>query len=316
MKEQFLGLAFRFLTVLGSALVLQFYSEFYFLNEGPAIAMAAGFGALPALLTFTFTYALFAWLFLIVLDHFEVRDIAGLILAGAIFGWATEALVVPVVYEGPPISFFFPSVGWHALVDVVVGWYLIRLAMRRLPLWALGLLFVLAGMIWGLWASWTWSAEDEAPLVFTTEQFRSIVLISSASWALGTLLADIGQTRRFRASRVEVGLVGLTTLVLFVTMGLPFWPWMLLLAALAALTLAALRRARGRHGVAQFQTFQTMPGVPAYFLMALLPGTALLTYPVVLERQLVLPANDIVLLLMIGGAAAYIWAIWHAFRAH
>lgn len=41
------NLAHRLIAVAGTALVLQFFSEFYFLNEGPAAMAAGGFPPFP-----------------------------------------------------------------------------------------------------------------------------------------------------------------------------------------------------------------------------------------------------------------------------
>lgn len=311
MPERNGNFAFRILAVTGTALVLMFFSEFYFLNEGPAAALAQGISALPGLASFLGAYGIFAWLFLILLDRFRVHDLAGLVLAGAIFGWATEALVVPVVYEGPPVTFFFPPVGWHALVDVVAGWYLLRLAMRRWPVWMLAGLFALIGVTWAFWATWTWGDGD----AFTTGQFRNIVLVSSGLWGVGLVLADLGAARRFHASRTEVLLLPGAALVLFVATGLPFWPWMLALSALMALTLFALWRGAGNDGRASLAGPMRMPPLSAYLALPILPAAALLAYPLILESRWAVPSAGIVLLLTFAGGAVFFWAIVKMFTS-
>ena len=308
------------MTVVGSALVLMFFSEFYFLNEAPVKLIAPGPASAPLMLLLLPGYCLFAYLFLIVLDRFRVATIPGLFLAGAVFGWATEALFVPIVYEAPPVSFFFPSVGWHAWIDVLVGWYLLRLAMRRLSFPVLAGLFALAGIGWGLWATWAWQGDGGAALVYSMAEFRNVVLIASASWIAGTYLADLGMTRRFRASRGEVGLAGLAGLGLFTVMGLAFWPWMLALASLAGLTLAALWRGGSRAtapGDARWRgclaDFGSLPAPKAYLAMAFLPASALPSYWLVLQNNWALPSQEIVFLLLVTGVAYFFWSILRLF---
>ena len=320
MPQSLEDFAFRIFTVVGSALVLMFYSEFYFLNEAPANLIAPGLTSAPLILLLLPGYCLFAYLFLIVLDRFRVATISGLFLAGAIFGWATEALFVPIVYEAPPVSFFFPSVGWHALIDVLAGWYLLRLAMRRLSFPVLAGLFALLGVSWGLWATWGWEGGGDAALAYSMAEFGNIVLIASASWIIGTFLADLGMTRRFRPSRGEVGLAALAGLGLFAFMGLAFWPWMLALAALVGLTLAALWRggrqtpaAKAARRRGRLADFAHMPAPPAYLAMVFLPAGALPGYWLVLQNNWALPSQAIVILLLISGTGYFFWSILRLF---
>ena len=51
-------------------------------------------------------------------------------LAGAFYGRLDEGIVVQTMYgtnDGPfPASISFTGLAWHALIDVWIGWYLIR----------------------------------------------------------------------------------------------------------------------------------------------------------------------------------------------
>ena len=309
------GFAHRLAAVVGAALVLQFFSEFYFMNEGPAAAAARGLVALPEMAELTAWYGLFAYVFLIVLDRCAVRSLAGLLLAGSIFGWAVEGLVIPMVYEAPPLSFLWPSVSWHALIDVIAGWFLLRLAMRRLAWPWLALLFAGLGVAWAFWASWTWGGTGEAAVVFTPAEFRTIVLVSATSWMIGTILADIGARTGFEASRWEVGAVGLAAISLFAITGVSFLPWSAALALVVVLTCGALFWARGagpRHDLLAPLTTPPPPG--AYVAMPLMPVAAGLTYPVVLDHDLAIPADAVILLLVPLGALGFVWALVQAVR--
>ncbi len=301
----------RLLAVIGTAMILQFYSEFYFLNEGPALAVSTRPSALPGLIEGIAIYGLFAYIFLIVIDRFAIHNLAGLVLAGSIFGWATEALVVPVVYEAPPVSWIWPSVSWHALVDVIGGWYLLRVAMRRLSWPWLALLLAGLGMVWALWASWTWGAQDEAPTIYTTGQFWNIALVSGATWVVGTVLADIGARRRFRASVWEASIVGLAAVALFAGTGAAFLPWSAGLAFLIALTFAVLALARRdrRDAPGLLAPLASAPPVSAYVVLPVLPLVAGISYPVVLARGLAVPTEEIVPLFLIAGGSAFLWAL-------
>lgn len=307
----------RLMAVLGTALVLQFFSEFYFMNEGPAMQAARGLAALPELGAMTLWYMLFASAFLIVLERFEVGTVAGLLLAGAVFGWVTEGVVVPVVHEAPPISFIWPSVSWHALVDVMGGWFLLRLAMRRLALPWLVVLFAGLGVVWAFWASWTWGPADTGEVIFSPEDFGVIVALSATGWVIGTVLADLGAKGAVRASRLEIGVTLLLICGLFGVTGLAYLPSAVALAVLVLVTLYALARARrgGGQTAGVLTPLAAPPPLRNYLALPVLPVAAVLTYPVVHAQRLAIPADEIIPLLLLTGAVAFLWALFVAFRA-
>jgi len=307
----------RLVAVLGNAMILMFFSEYFFLNEGPALDLARGLQALPDIAILTLFYGLFTAILLIVIQRFHVRDLAGLLLAGSIFGWATEALVVPVAYEAPPISYIWPSIGWHALVDVLLGWYALRLAMRRLAWPVLALLFAALGVCWAFWASWTWGSTDEPTVIYSTGDFTTIALVSGAIWITGMALADLAARRPFRPGSWEIGAVAACAVILFAVTGLAFLPWSVGLALLVAVTLAALARARRTDTAARdrLAPLASPPPRSAYLAALALPGAAVLTYPVVLDHRLAVPAEDITALLLLVGTGAFVRALVRVLRA-
>ena len=103
-------------TLVGTALILLFLSEFLFLNEGPVATVVtllgdrAGWGLAAALGEFVLVYVVFAYALLGSLHWFSVRTITDLFLVGALVGWAIEGIVIPLVYEAVPVSIVWPSV--------------------------------------------------------------------------------------------------------------------------------------------------------------------------------------------------------------
>lgn len=316
----------RLLSVLGSALILQFFSEFFFFNEEPVgnVLRATGLGwsALPNFLELSLFYALFAYVLLIVIDRFRVVTLAALMLAGAIFGWATEALIVSVSYEAPPVSWLWPAVAWQAPVDVIAGWFALRLAMRRLSAPLLALVFVLTGALWAWWSTWFWSeaaggAAAGALAALSAAQFWVLALATGASWIVGMILADLGASRAFHASRAELILVGAVVLVFLIFTALPFLPWSLGLMALITLTFAALARgtraARGQPGI--LAPLAVAPARHTYLLAALMPLSAGLSYSFIAPRGLAMPADLVIPALLLLGLLAYLWSLWRGFTA-
>ena len=85
-------------------------------------------------------YSFMAFVFLVLVSHFRVKNIWALVRAGAAFGWIAEGVVVQTTYEMLPLSISFTGLAWHALLTVWLGWYAIRKSLRALePLSALKL---------------------------------------------------------------------------------------------------------------------------------------------------------------------------------
>lgn len=317
--------AWRLVATFGSSLVLMFFSEFYFVNEGPARSvvdsMATGWSAWPISLYeqmfLAGFYFLFTYVFLITVDRFAVRTLAGLYLAGSLFGWATEATVIPAAHEAPPVSWFFTSASWHPLIDVVFGWYLIRLAMRRLPTLWLVILFVGTGAVWAYWSTWYWATPEESEFApMTAVQFDHLVAVTGAAWIIGMILTDLGARRGFRASRPEVVIVGLGAFGLLLAMGVPFLPWSVGVWVLVCLTMVVLWRGKpGQMAHPDILAVLASPPRPATYLLALLmPLSAVLVYRLVLAQGVSAPTDMLVSFLFLGGTLAYAWSLWRVWR--
>ena len=295
----------------GNAIILMFFSEYFFLNESPVFELldtlkTAPVLAVPALLSFAGFYTLFTYPMLVALSRFNARSLSGLLLAGTLFGWATEGLTVPVIYEAMPVSFFFPSVGWHGLIDVLLGWYLVRLAMRKLGWALLAGVFILLGAAWGVWATWYWGPDSMAPL--TPQEFAVFATVSGSFWLVGMVLADRLGRADFNASKWEIWGVGMVYLVLFVVIAMPFFPFSLFILPLIGVTFLALWRGRNQTGGATIlaQLHPQRPPWRAYALVPLTPLSAALVYPLMFHANRQVPTQDIVLGLL------SISALWFA----
>jgi hypothetical protein len=293
----------RIITLVGSSMILLFFSEFYFLNEGPVETIVETMAAspwqlIPAFLEFTLFYMLFTYIFFLALNHFQVKTLMGLFLAGALFGWATEGVIIPIVYEAIPFSFLFPSVTWHAMVDVVLGWYLIRLLMRKHnPLLSIAM-FAILGAAWGAWGTWFWG-EAETPAPLTPSVFTQYVWVTSMVWVFGMIIMDRFGTVVFTPSRWEIGIVLGVVGILAAMMAIAVLPLSLLLIPLIGWTLAALRRLSGREDQAILAPLEVYPRWWQYPLALLMPLTASLVYPFFYESGTGIPTEDVLFVLII-----------------
>lgn len=245
-----MGMRNRLLPILGrigfallSAAVLIVFSEKMFWY-------VTGYSFLDLLLGYFFPAFILLW----VIDAFRVRRLAPLFLAGAVFGFLAEGMLVGTIYEGGPLNWFsvsYTPLAWHAPLSVVFGWYALRhwLVAGRARAMALGCAAV--GLFWGLWAMAWWLPENAADPVllaqgarlgqwpvgeFALHAFTFTGVLAVALWLLGR-----GGWSSFRPSKVEVAVVVAGLLVFFVAGVLLAVPWApLKLLPLLGVTLLAL----------------------------------------------------------------------------
>lgn len=185
----------RVLAIVGSAMILMFFSEFFFLNEGPVNTVMSlrsdPASAIVGLIETTCYYAVASWAFLLLLPSARKQGMAGLFLAACLYGWITEGAIVPVVHEAPPISWIWTSVSWHVPIDVFLGLFILRHAMGASNAGASILLHALAGIGWGVWSTWTWGEPDS--LRISGVDFLFFAAVTSAIWTIGLVLLSRAQ---------------------------------------------------------------------------------------------------------------------------
>ena len=102
----------QILGVLATGYILFYYSELVFW------ARAKPTDSLPNWISTWLAYSLLAFVFLAIVARFRVHTIWALFLAGAVFGWMTEGIVVQTTYEDLPLSLSFTGLAWHALISI------------------------------------------------------------------------------------------------------------------------------------------------------------------------------------------------------
>lgn len=295
----------RFLGLYGSAVVLMFFSEMFFLNEGPVIDAIAKLQGNPLsvvlyLAEFSLFYCFFAYVMLYVIDRYAVRTVMGIFLAGALFGWMAEAIIVPIAYEAVPVSLIWPSVSWHGLVDVVFGWYMVRTVMRlNRPLLSVGM-FIVLGVIWGGWATWFWAEPDVLQPVIPGE-FMLFTFATSLWWIGGMILADAAGWVAFTPGKWERRIVFGGLGLFFILMAVPYLPFSLALPPLIWLTVRALSR-QPETDVDRLRFLrEDRPARWQYLLAILTPIVASAVYPIFYEAQVMIPAEDVIFILFCTG---------------
>jgi len=142
----------RLLFVFLTATILTFFSErSYWYITGFYLFGAAVFYAFP---TFAFLWAV---------EHFHVRRPAPLFLAAALYGFLVEGVLAPILYADGLFGWFhvsYTSLGWHAVISVIFGWYLLRRWMLQGKLGWLTMGSAAFGLFWGAWSLVFWLPEN------------------------------------------------------------------------------------------------------------------------------------------------------------
>ncbi len=231
-------------------------------------------------------YSLLAFMFLSLLAYFRVKNIWGLFLAGAAFGWLAEGVIVQTTYEILPLSISFTGLAWHTLITVCVGWYLLRKSFFSPELLSTLKLSTAIGLCYGIWAIAWWLEPDGG--VASLMEFSGFSLITTLLVMVAYWLANWSGSEPFRLHRgVTLAVVGLFMLYFFFVT-VPAAPWALaILPVLMGLVYLGLRH--HRLNAAEGSLLDEQQGrIPLRKLISLLalPGTAILFYALALSLDL------------------------------
>jgi hypothetical protein len=279
-------------------------------------------GMTPPEMTMTWlVYAWFAYVLLAVATLFRAYNLWALFLAGAVFGWYEEGIVVQTMYGSAdgvfPISIAFTGLAWHALIDVVVGCYLLPRAMSS-PHWGRAVAAAAAvGAFYGCWAIWWWIEPPPAMQSLLAAGRTDIVFLHFVAFAFGTtiplIVAYMVCSRmanfRFVPSVAEWSLLAGATLAYFVLVTMPAAPravWVL--PPLMGITLLALECNR-RSEPREFGWGQWCSATPPrrWLLLLVVPLVASGIYFAALAAGLRVPTN-LVVYVVSSLAGTILWA--------
>lgn len=312
----------RLVMVVTAGYILMFFSELFFFNEGPGFQAVKFVTENPAGLgswlgEMTFWYATFAYIMLAVIGIFGVRSIWSLFLAGGLFGWLAEGLLVDVMYSDMPITISWPSLGWHMIVDVAVGWYFVRRVLRKNNLMYTALLAVGLGLFWGVWATWFWIEED---MRVGAGEFAAFAMFFGGLCIVAYLLQEKLGGKGFVPSIAEVVLLVLWFVYLFVMSSVPLaGVKAVVLPVLAAVVLISLywNKPRGGAGERRGDVFSELAGAVGwghYVLLLLMPIVASGVYAFIFLSGIQIPiAQMLVPVLTYGGFVLFALSIVKVF---
>lgn len=223
--------------VLGTGYIFVYFSEHLFW------ARVRPDDTLPGWLGAWIAYSLAAFVFLHLIERFRIHEKWSLFLAGAIFGWLAEGVIVQTTYEALPLSISFTGLAWHALITVWIGWYVSRRALTSPASLRTFGLFAAIGIFYSLWAINWWLEPDGG--VATLAEFSLYTLMTTLLVALAYALVNWGSSEPFTPNVWATRFVYAAFLAYFAFVTVPAAPISLLvLPILLGLAFYGLRRHR------------------------------------------------------------------------
>jgi len=305
----------RMLIGLTTGYIIFYYGELVFWATPEREGMTV-----DSILITWLAYSAMAYVFLCVVSVFKVRNVWAVFLAGAFYGWFEEGIVVQTMYgtsDGPfPMSISFTGLAWHALIGVLVGWYLVRKALAESGvLKTIGLASAI-GLFYGFWAIWWWNEPPDAMKAMLESGQKDVLLIRFAAFALCTsaflILAHWLYNRVmpfvFKPCKAELWFLGVATLLYYAFITVPAAPKALwVLPPLMAITFWALNKNR----LVESQTdvvsaFDCEVKPLSYLLLFFIPLVAIGIYFLALAAEAKVHTNMIVYYIS-GALGALMW---------
>lgn len=168
---------------VGLALASVIWSESWFYGRWRTEDTAIGF------VQTVVAYGLVVQLVRFVVDRWRVAASgrgawARVFLAGSLYGWLVEGVIVTTVIDDLPASLSYTGLAWHALFTVLLGWWWVP---RVLELRTAGSLLRLAvlGLGVGIWAGfWEFEEGSSTPVV----EYALFALLTTVAYAAGVAL--------------------------------------------------------------------------------------------------------------------------------
>ena len=272
-----------------------------------------------------------------VINFFQVQRLSGVVLVGGLFGFLVEGILTPILYEGglldPVMPVYF--VGWHGLLSVVFGWYLIRKWLVEGNWKRLSLTSTLFGLFWGIWSlgyrlpesiqefeAYVQAGESWLPGAWPVMDFAFFALIFSSMLMIAHWLLGRGIWRsKFSLKKWEIGVLVFVMVFIYAFQVFPIVPLgFLKLAFLIVLVVIPLNSQKRRGGLPcildslsrQIRFSETLP-------LLVIPVTASLVYGLAAVFP---PPEDLVRLIFqsiyaiqgLVGGGFFIWAWVDTYR--
>ena len=298
----------RILLVLSAGYILMFFSEHVFWAR-----FRPGVDGPGNYLSTWIAYSLAGYAALAAISLFRVRRAAAVFLAGAVFGWLAEGVIVGTTYESLPFSISFTGLAWHALLSVWVGLWALPMLFSRRRLFLLPAAAAI-GLFFGAWGI-NWNAND-AEYHASPPEFLLFAIVTTflLILAYGVFLA--ARRSPVRIHPLEGVVLCLLAAFFFIFRAAVQPVALCVLPLLLGITFTALAVNRHREPAGSLLE-EPLPSFPASSLASLLliPAAAAAVYVPAAALGLALQTNILFyLLLMPPGFLFYFFSLWRIFQ--
>jgi hypothetical protein len=294
----------RIVYTLLTGYLLTYFSEWMFWSGRPP-ADTFFLEAIPTWIAYSFI----AFVFLTAVTYFRVRSWAAVFLAGALYGWLLEGVLVQTMYDDFPLNISFTGLAWHALLSVIVGWYWLPRLLRNsraIPA-CIG-----CGVMLGLWSIGWWLEPNIliAPAESVWIYNFTFGLLLAPAYSLWSRFDGL----RFSPSRLEIWGAVILLAIYYVLVTVPRQPLALIvLPPLLLIVVWALRKNR------QHETEIQQPTLPITLGQALpvllIPLTASLVYTIALNLGIKFPGLSLLYVVaMPAGFIAFAVSVYRLWR--
>lgn len=305
----------RVAVALCSGYIIVYYGEFMFWatpdREGLDVA---------GIIAVWLLYSTFAYTFLTVASLFKVRAPWAVFLVGAFYGWLGEGVVVQTMYgtqDGPfPTSISFTGLAWHALIDIWIGWYLLRRVLSQNKYFKTISLACAVGLFYGFWAIFWWNEPPPPMKVLLDTGQKNVLFIHFTLFVFGTTvplvlahwLYNRVRLTEFKPSKVEIWILGVLVLLYYAFITVPAAPKALwVLPPLMGITFWALsKNRRAETHPDAIVGFSEKVKPLNYLLLFFIPLVAITIYFLALANDIHLPTN-VIIFYITTPLGAFLW---------
>lgn len=278
----------RLLLALSTGYILFFFSERVFWSLARPGDTPFDYLLTPLL------YGVFAYIFLIIVEMFRVRNIWAIFIAGATFGWIGEGIVAMTLFGGEiplPYSISWTGLAWHALISVLIGWYYLRKILQENAYRKTIYFSLLMGAFWGFW-SIAWGLETP-PIIASIPAYLVHGLAITAFFIFSQWIFTKSDPAAFHSTKTEKIFFTVITLLFYGVVTVQFMPISLaILPPLFLLLYGILQRNRSRE---QEGSILAELGAPIRWrnalLLLIMPVTATVIYAAANALNLIYQTN-------------------------
>ncbi|MCC7117556.1 MAG: hypothetical protein IT310_03435 [Anaerolineales bacterium] len=261
-------------------------------------------------------YSLVAYFFLVLVAQFKIKNIWQLFLAGAVFGWLTEGLVVQTAYEMLPLSISFTGLAWHALITVWVGWYAIQKSFFSPASFSTLKLATVIGICSALWAITWWLEPDGG--VASIAEYAKFSFVTTFFVILAYGLANWSVSESFHPKPWVTILIATLFALYFLFVTVPAAPIaIILLPILLGLVYLALQKnAKTENNSSLLDQFSTRVKTRKFLGLLMLPIVNVACYALAVTLNLQWHTNWILYLVTMPlGFILFFISLYKSFRA-